>query len=341
MHHRLGISTTQCFRFGVGALSLFACSSEDTSDPGAGNPPLSTGGTTTGGAPTGGVAPTGGMKATGGAVSTGGIISTGGTTSTGGVAAPTGGAGPTGGSVSQGGAVSAGGTGGASPGGSGGKGSGGTFAGAGGKAGGGVSGMAGAATGGGSGGGGAGGPIYGTFGERKLGYLGCSMSQNVAQGYASLGGKVLWPVMGAYGAQIVQNWTKDGGPWTANGGFDSGVQQYGQPEAVWIMLCIFAQASVNINEAKQIIALTKQRAPNAKLFITGQPLNSGTDCNLAGNGGAQHTDDIAKQAAMEDSTVTYAGTFGPLTPGQRSDGCHANADGMALLGRQVIEKWGQ
>jgi hypothetical protein len=162
----------------------------------------------------------------------------------------------------------------------------------------------------------------------------------VAQGYATLGGKVLWPVMGAYGAQVVQNWAKDGGPWKANGGFDSGVQQYGQPEAVWIMLCIFGQASVNINEAKQIIALTKQHAPNAKLFITGQPLNSGTDCNLAGNGGAQHTDDIAKQAAMEDSTVTYAGTFGPLTPGQRSDGCHANADGMALLGRQVAEKWG-
>ncbi len=342
MHHRLGISTTQCFRFGVAALSLFACSSEDTNDPGGGAPPLTTGGVNTGGAATGGVAPTGGTRATGGAVSTGGTISTGGTTSTGGVAAPpTGGSAQTGGSVSTGGSPSAGGSGGTGPGGSGGKGGGGgTPAGGGGKASGGMSGMAGAATGGGSGGS-TDGTTYGTFGERKLGYLGCSMSQNVAQGYATLGGKVLWPVMGAYGARVVQDWAKDGGPWTAGGGFDSGVQQYGQPEAVWIMLCIFGQASVNINEAKQIIALTKKHAPNAKVFITGQPLNSGPDCNLAGNGGAQHTDDIAKQAAMEDSTVTYAGTFGPLTQAQRSDGCHANASGMELLGNQVIEKWGK
>ncbi len=341
MHHRLGISATQCFRFGVAALSLFACSSEDTNDPGGGTPPLTTGGANTGGAATGGLAPTGGTKATGGAVSTGGTIGTGGTTSTGGVAAPpTGGAAPTGGSVSTGGTPSAGGSGGTSPGGSGGKAGGGTSAGSGGKAGGGMGGMAGAATGGGSGGS-TDGTTYGTFGERKLGYLGCSMSQNVAQGYATLGGKVLWPVMGAYGARVVQDWAKDGGPWTAGGGFDSGVQQYGQPEAVWIMLCIFGQASVNINEAKQIIALTKKHAPNAKLFITGQPLNSGPDCNLAGNGGAQHTDDIAKQAAMEDPTVTYAGSFGPLTQAQRSDGCHANASGMELLGNQVIEKWGK
>jgi hypothetical protein len=344
MHHRLGISTTQCFRFGIAALGLFACSSEDSSDPGGGNPPLTTGGTNTGGsATTGGVAaPTGGVKSTGG-TNTGGSPSTGGVAPTGGAAtggAAAGGAAPTGG-ASTGGAVSMGGSGGTTSGGNNGKGGGGASAGMGGKAGGGMSGMAGAATGGGSGGGGAGGPTYGTFGERKLGYLGCSMSQNVAQGYATLGGKVLWPVMGAYGAQVVQNWAKDGGPWTAGGGFDSGVQQYGQPEAVWIMLCIFGSASVNINEAKQIIALTKQHAPNAKLFITGQPLNSGTDCNLAGNGGAQHTDDIAKQAAMEDSTVTYAGTFGPLTPGQRSDGCHANASGMEVLGKQVAEKWGQ
>jgi hypothetical protein len=105
------------------------------------------------------------------------------------------------------------------------------------------------------------------------------------------------------------------------------------------MLCIFSNM-VTIQEAKQIIALTRQHAPNAKLYITGQPLNSGTDCNLAGNGGAALTDRIAQQAAQEDPTVTYAGTFGPLTPQQRSDGCHANDAGQRLLGQQIIDKWG-
>lgn len=167
------------------------------------------------------------------------------------------------------------------------------------------------------------------------------MSQNVAQGYATLGGKRLWPVMGAYGAQVVQNWTGDGGPWTANGGFESGIQQYGQPEAVWVMLCIFSNM-VTIDEAKQIVDNVRERAPDAQIYITGQPLNTGTDCNLAGNGGAAKTDQIAQQvpgeAGYED--VIYAGTFGPLSPEQRSDGCHANAAGMELLGEQVAEKWG-
>lgn len=185
------------------------------------------------------------------------------------------------------------------------------------------------------------GPLFGSGKERSLGYVGCSMSQNVAQGYATLGGKRLWPVMGAYGAQVVQNWKTEGGPWTAAQGFDSAVQQYGQPTDVWIMLCIFSNM-VTLDEAKQIIALAKKHAPNAKLYITGQPLNTGTDCNLAGNGGAALTDSIAKQAAQDASlNVTYAGTFGPLTVAQRSDGCHANADGQKLLGQQVIDKWGK
>jgi hypothetical protein len=236
--------------------------------------------------------------------------------------------------VSTGGSVATGGSSAGAP--QGGAGKGGASAGAGGANGGG-----GVTGGSNTGGMPAGGPTYGTFGERKLGYLGCSMSQNVAQGYATLGGKVMWPSMGAYGAQVVQNWAKDGGPWTANGGFDSGVQQYGQPEAVWIMLCIFSNM-VTLDEAKQIIALAKQHAPNAKLFISGQPLNSGTDCNLAGNGGAAKTDMIAQQAAMDASlNVTYAGTFGPLTPEQRSDGCHANDAGQRLLGQQIIDKFGK
>ena len=163
----------------------------------------------------------------------------------------------------------------------------------------------------------------------------------LAAGYATLGGKRLWPSMGAYGGMVVQNWAKDGGPWTAANGFDAGVKQYGQPAAVWIMICIFSKM-VTLDETKAIIALAKKHAPNAKLYITGQPLNTGTDCNLAGDGGAALTDSMAKQAAQDANLgVTYAGTFGPLTVAQRSDGCHANGDGQKLLGQQVIDKWGK
>jgi hypothetical protein len=67
-------------------------------------------------------------------------------------------------------------------------------------------------------------------------------------------------------------------------------------------------------------------------------------CNLAGDGGPELTDDLAKQAGADASqNVTYAGTFGPLgedtTPGG-FDTCHANMAGQELLGNQAKEKFG-
>jgi hypothetical protein len=182
------------------------------------------------------------------------------------------------------------------------------------------------------------GGTYSTGAARSMGYLGCSMSVNVMQGYKTLGGMRLWPDIAAYNGQVVQNWAKDGGVWAS---FDAAVSQYGAPTAVWIQICIFSNM-VTYDETKQIIALARKHAPNATLYITGQPLNTGTDCNLAGDGGAAKTDSMAKMAGADATqNVIYAGIFGPLTVAQRSDGCHANADGQKLLGQQAIDKWGK
>ncbi len=291
-------------------LCFVACSAGDGSDDSSGSG-VGTGGATagTGGAASGGFTATGGVATGGtGVGGTGGVVSTGGV-STGGVS--TGGA-NTGGLPATGGA----------PGGGGSLGSGGD-----------------PGSGGGPGTGGSGGFTPSTGPARSLGYLGCSMSVNVAEGYEMQGGERLWPPIGQYNGQVVQNWANNGDAvWSA---FDNAVNQYGEPEAVWVMLCIFNNM-VTLDEAKQIVGNVRSRVPNATIYITGQPLyDDPNSCFLAGNGGPDLTDSVAQQAAADPSlNVVYPGSLGPLGSDQNTDGCHANDNGRLELGQQFIDWFG-
>ncbi len=166
------------------------------------------------------------------------------------------------------------------------------------------------------------------------------MSVNVAEGYASEGGKRLWPAIGAYNGQVVQNWANDNdGVWRA---FEDQVSKFGEPEAVWVMLCIFDN-KVTIEETRSIVANVRKRVSNAPIYISGQPVyNNPNSCFLAGNGGPDKTDRIANEAGNETGlNVTYLGKLGPLADNQSSDGCHANGSGKVVLGKQFVELFGK
>ena len=165
------------------------------------------------------------------------------------------------------------------------------------------------------------------------------MSVNVAEGYDMLDGERLWPPIGQYNGQVVQNWANTNDPvWSA---FDNAMSAYGTPEAVWVMLCIFSN-QVTIEETRQIIGNVRQRVPDATIYITGQPLyDNSNSCFLAGDGGPDKTDRIAQEAANEDPNVYYPGFFGPLAANQNTDGCHANDDGRREIGQQFIDWFGQ
>ncbi len=250
----------------------------------------------------------------------------------GGGALSSGGAGTSGGKASGGsGAGNLGGNAGTAPAGGAGNGSGGATSGSGGGDSGGQGG-----TGGGAGGA-PGGP------EGSLGFIGCSMAENVAQGYQAVGGKRLWPPYGT-GALVVQEWTDtNSAAWDK---FDAQSDEYGKPTAVWVQICIFAQDGANYDEVKQLIANARAHAADgATIYISGQPLyEEDWVCFLAGDGGPELTDELAQQAGNDATlNVTYAGTFGPLgqttTPGGM-DNCHANMAGQQLLGNQAKEKFG-
>jgi hypothetical protein len=333
----LPVLSSLALALGLTAFSLTACgdggvppvpgSSGGTDTSGTGGSGTSgtpaTGGAPTGGAPTGG-APTGGAP-TGGAP-TGG--------------APTGGA-PTGGVAgSSTGGATTGGTGGdgmsgAATGGSVTGGTGGSGAGQGGTGGAGGSGN----TGGKGGTGGKAGSDNPNSGANTMGWIGCSMGENVAVGYRRIGGTRMWGGYGNGGA-VVQSWTSNNSAgWQR---FDRQKQMYGNPQAVWMMICVFTSGAT-IQEIRQMVANAKSHAPGAYLYISGQPVyHQGHVCTLAGDGGPETTDRQAQQIAMEDPDVHYVGPLGPLNAGEyTSDSCHANATGEDKLGRQVKAIWGQ
>jgi hypothetical protein len=177
-------------------------------------------------------------------------------------------------------------------------------------------------------------------GTRTMGFIGCSMAENVAQGYVAVGGTHMWGPYGT-GGMVVQSWTNTASQsWRM---FDAQVAKYGKPTAVWVQVCIFQNPGATFDEVKKLIANARQHsAPDAKILITGQPIypDNPTSCFLAGANGPEMTENLAKKAAEDTSlNVTYPGAF-KLKRGEVQDGCHANTAGQASLGKQAIAFWG-
>ena len=178
----------------------------------------------------------------------------------------------------------------------------------------------------------------GTEPANSMGFIGCSMAENVAQGYVASGGTRMWGPYGT-GGLVVPAWTDpNSSAWQR---FDQQVGTYGKPTAVWVQICVFANGAT-YDDVKQLIANARQHAADgATIYISGQPqYDAGQTCFLAGADGPQFTDSLAKQAAADSTqNVTYPGQF-HLATSEVSDGCHANTEGQATLGKQALAFWG-
>jgi hypothetical protein len=182
-------------------------------------------------------------------------------------------------------------------------------------------------------------PTGGPQPANSMGFIGCSMAENVAQGYVAIGGRRMWGPYGT-GGMVVQSWTdSNSSSWRL---FDQQASRYGRPTAVWVQICVFSQNGATYDEVRRLIANARQHAaPAATIYISGQPLyDAGQTCFLAGANGPQLTDSLARQAAADTTqNVTYPGTF-RLRSNEVSDGCHANTAGQSSLGRQAQAYWG-
>ncbi len=182
----------------------------------------------------------------------------------------------------------------------------------------------------------------------SIAYTGCSMANNIGNGYKRVGGKVMWNSDNYQtGAKVVQNWLKNGDGWrlfdakmSANGGKD-------KVKAVLVQICIFSSRATDAELKEMIQSVRDHTNPGTHLFLVGQPqYQQGHECSLAGTGGAKWTDDQAKKLAADPSVnkdLTYLGQFLlDSTKGEvMSDTCHATSTGEDVLGRQAMAFWGE
>jgi hypothetical protein len=115
----------------------------------------------------------------------------------------------------------------------------------------------------------------------SMGFIGCSMAENVSQGYRAVGGTRMWGPYGT-GGLVVQAWTDPNS--TAWQRFDQQASRFGRPTAVWVQICIFAWRGATYDEVKRLIANARlHAAPGATIIISGMPLyDPGQTCFLAG-----------------------------------------------------------
>ncbi|QXJ23772.1 hypothetical protein AGRA3207_004973 [Actinomadura graeca] len=172
-----------------------------------------------------------------------------------------------------------------------------------------------------------------------MGFIGCSMAENVAQGYVAAGGTRMWGPYGT-GGLVVQAWTDPNSPaWQK---FDQQAAKFGKPTAVWVQICVFARDGATYDEVKRLIANARAHAaPDATIHITGQPFyETGHTCSLAGADGPKLTDDLARRAAADTTQkAAYSGSFLLKNTEVAADGCHANTAGRQSLGKKALELW--
>jgi hypothetical protein len=179
----------------------------------------------------------------------------------------------------------------------------------------------------------------------SIAYIGCSMADNIGQGYAQVGGKTMWTNSGyGTGAKVVENWGPNGDGWNL---FNTKLNAIGGKEkvkAIMVQICILSTRS-EANVKAMIQAARDRLNPGTHVYLVGQPgYEAGHDCFLAGAGGAKWTDDTARKLAMDPSVnqnLTYLGQFKlDSSKGEAQDGCHASGAGFTALGNQAKAFWG-
>lgn len=179
----------------------------------------------------------------------------------------------------------------------------------------------------------------------SVAYIGCSMADNIGEGYATVGGKVMWTNSGyPTGAKVVENWGPNGDGWSL---FNTKLNAIGgkdKVKAIMVQICLLSTHS-EANVKAMIQAARDRLNPGTHIYLVGQPgYEAGHECFLAGDDGAKWADDTAKKLAVDPTVnkdLTYLGQFLlDTTKGESSDGCHASASGKTVLGNQAKAFWG-
>jgi hypothetical protein len=183
--------------------------------------------------------------------------------------------------------------------------------------------------------------------NNSIAYIGCSMANNIGNGYKAVGGKIMWN-SDSYGtgAQCVPQWVEGGSAWP---GFDNKMKAIGGKDmvkAIMVQICII-QPATDAQIKSMIKAARAHVNPDTHIYLVGQPqYENGHHCDIAG-GKEGTTEEQAKRLGEDESidpNMSYLGTFWlNCDKGECADSCHASpgaGKGEERLGNQAKAFWG-
>lgn len=178
---------------------------------------------------------------------------------------------------------------------------------------------------------------FGATPPATVGYIGCSMTVDAVAGYEAIGGTGFWPSAGsAFNGGGVTEWVDAAGSYWA--AFDQLLAAQPDTRVIWWELCTHdGYTAEDLNIAIGVLDVLRQRVPDVVVYVSAQPgYTDGHVCLIAGSDGPARMRSLA-EALVAGGYALAGPVMGPLGPRQLRDSCHANADGMGLMGGQLRE----
>lgn len=179
--------------------------------------------------------------------------------------------------------------------------------------------------------------------QNAIGFVGCSFSNNAVNGYKNLGGKRFWDIIPQYNGGSLSVWAagvgSDNRYWNA---FAASLRENPNTTTIWWQLCNSPQETEDAlyAAAQKVLTELKRRLPQASIYASAQHNYSGGHVCRSEPDGPARMQRLAQRLAGE-GLVLPGPVMGPLAESQTRDGCHANADGMRVLGQQLLSFFGE
>lgn len=176
----------------------------------------------------------------------------------------------------------------------------------------------------------------------QVGYLGCSVINNAVRGYEDVGGTKIWPIITSYGGGTVGRWWEE-----INGGgrgrywepFRQAVEAHPDIDTFWWGLCSNRSEDDTYEHALVVVDALRDLVPDAVLYVSAMPDYPDHVCRITQTTAVPAMQELTGRL-VADGAALLGPVLGPLRQDQTSDGCHANRDGAALMGEQLVTFFG-
>lgn len=171
-----------------------------------------------------------------------------------------------------------------------------------------------------------------------IGFVGCSFTNNAVEGYHTVGGQRFWDTIPAYNGGSVSVWAMNlignSRYWQ---GFNAALTANPGTSIIWWQVCNSPSEDENMlyQNARVVLGEVQRRVPGARVYVSAQHSYSGGHVCRGEPDGPARMQRLADRLVSEGLAVAGP-VMGPLAESQTRDGCHANQQGMTVLGQQLL-----